>query len=104
MSRREWSVQDGKNRFSELLEGARRAPQTVTKHGKPVAVVVAVDEYERLRRLERLEAPTFAEALLACREATSSFRARAPKRATSTSDGSPRHRRAVGARQAAARP
>jgi prevent-host-death family protein len=65
MSRREWSVQDGKNRFSELLEGARRAPQTVTKHGKPVAVVVAVDEYERLRRLERLEAPTFAAALLA---------------------------------------
>ena len=64
MSRGEWSVQDGKNRFSELLEGARRAPQTVTKHGKPVAVVVAVDEYERLRRLERLEAPTFAEALL----------------------------------------
>ena len=24
MSQREWSVQDGKNRFSELLEGARR--------------------------------------------------------------------------------
>jgi len=56
MSQREWSVQDGKNRFSELLEGARRAPQTVTKHGKPVAVVVAVEEYERLRRLERLDA------------------------------------------------
>ena len=65
MSQREWSVQDGKNRFSELLEGARRAPQTVTKHGKPVAVVVAVDEYERLRRLDRLETPTFAAALLA---------------------------------------
>ena len=65
MSQREWSVQDGKNRFSELLEGARRAPQTVTKHGKPVAVVVAVDEYERLRRLDRFETPTFASALLA---------------------------------------
>jgi len=65
MAPRHWSVQDGKNRFSELLEGARRAPQTVTRHGKPVAVVVAVEEYERLRRLERLDAPSFAQALLA---------------------------------------
>jgi prevent-host-death family protein len=65
MPTREWSVQDGKNHFSELLESARTAPQTVTKHGKPAAVVVAVDEYERLRRLERLEAPSFAQTLLA---------------------------------------
>jgi prevent-host-death family protein len=65
MPRREWSVQDGKNHFSELLGSARLGPQTVTKHGKPVVVVVAVDEYERLRKLERLEAPSFAQMLLA---------------------------------------
>jgi len=65
MPQREWSVQDGKNRFSELLDEARRAPQMVTKHGKPIAVMVAVDEYERLRRLDRLETPTFTAALLA---------------------------------------
>ena len=65
MPRREWSVQDGKNHFSELLESAREAPQTVTKHGKPAVVVVAVGEYERLRKLERLEAPSFAQMLLA---------------------------------------
>jgi antitoxin Phd len=65
MGRQTWSVQDAKNRFSEVVEAARRKPQTVTKHGKPAVVVVAADEYERLRKLEHLKAPTFAELLLA---------------------------------------
>ena len=54
-----------KNRFSEVVEAARRLPQTVTKHGKPAVVVVDVTEYERLRRLDRVQAPSFAELLLA---------------------------------------
>ena len=53
MARRSWSVQDAKNRFSEVVEAARRAPQMVTKHGKPAVVVVDLAEYERLRRLSR---------------------------------------------------
>jgi prevent-host-death family protein len=65
MVRRNWSVQDAKNRFSEVVEAARRAPQTVTKHGKPAVVVMDVMEYERLQRLERAQAPSFAEVLLA---------------------------------------
>jgi antitoxin Phd len=65
MAQRSWSVQDAKNRFSEVIEAARRNPQTVTKHGKPAVVVVDVAEYERLRRLERAQAPSFAEVLLA---------------------------------------
>ena len=65
MSRRTWSVQDAKNRFSEVVEAARRKPQTVTKHGKPAVVVVAADEYERLSKLQRLKAPSFADMLLA---------------------------------------
>jgi prevent-host-death family protein len=65
MPRKTWSVQDAKDRFSAVVEAARRAPQTVTKHGKPAVVIVAADEYERLRQLERLKAPTFAEHLLA---------------------------------------
>jgi prevent-host-death family protein len=59
-----WSVQDAKNRFSEVVEAARHRPQTVTKHGKPAVVVVDVAEYERLRRLERTQAPSFADVLL----------------------------------------
>jgi len=65
MRSRSWSVQDAKNRFSEVVEAARREPQTVTKHGKPAVVVVAVQEYERLRGAERAKAPSFAELLLA---------------------------------------
>lgn len=65
MARRTWSVQDAKNRFSEVVEAARRKPQTVTKHGKPAVVVVAADEYDRLRKLQQLKAPSFAKMLRA---------------------------------------
>lgn len=64
MAPRNWSVQDAKNRFSEVVAAARRRPQTVTKHGKPAVVVIDVAEYERLRRLEQAQAPSFAELLL----------------------------------------
>jgi prevent-host-death family protein len=65
MAERSWSVQDAKNRFSEVVEAARRTPQTVTKHGKPAVVVVDAVEYDRLRRLERASAPSFADVILA---------------------------------------
>jgi antitoxin Phd len=65
MVQRNWSVQDAKNRFSEVVEAARRTPQTVTKHGKPAVVVMDVAEYERLRSLERARAPSFGDLLLA---------------------------------------
>jgi antitoxin Phd len=65
MAQRSWSVQGAKNSFSEVVAAARRTPQTVTKHGKPALVVLDVVEYERLRRLERACAPSFAKARLA---------------------------------------
>jgi len=65
MPSRTWSVQDAKNRFSEVVEAARRKPQMVTKHGRPAVVVLAADEYDRLRKLQQLKAPSFAEMLLA---------------------------------------
>ena len=49
----------------EVVEAARREPHTVTKHGKPAVVMVAAGEYARLRKLEHLKAPSFAELLLA---------------------------------------
>lgn len=65
MSRHTWSVQDAKNRFSEVVEAAQRKPQTVTKYGKPAVVVVAANEYERLSKLQQFKAPSFVEMLLA---------------------------------------
>ncbi len=61
-----WSVQDAKNRFSAVVKAAQSEPQTVTKHGKPAAVVVSAEEYARLRKLEKAKAPakSFVEHLL----------------------------------------
>jgi prevent-host-death family protein len=44
-----WQLQTAKQRFSELVERARReGPQVVTKHGREAVVVVDADEYRRL--------------------------------------------------------
>ena len=60
-----WSLQDAKNKFSAVVEAARRdGPQTVTKRGEPAVVVVAAEEYERLKMLDQEKKPSFAEFLL----------------------------------------
>ncbi len=62
----EWALQDAKNRFSAVVDAALTGrPQRVTRRGKPAVVVIAVEEYERLRHLEKAEAPTLAKLLLA---------------------------------------
>ena len=61
----DWPLQDAKNKFSAVVDAALAGvPQRVTRRGRPAVVIVAVDEYERLRRLERANAPTLAELLL----------------------------------------
>lgn len=59
-----WSIQDGKDSFSALVEAAREKPQTVTKHGKPTVVVVAVEEFERKFGAETQPKKNFVEHLL----------------------------------------
>ena len=39
---------DAKNNFGELIDLARAAPVIVTKYDRPVVVVMAFEEYERL--------------------------------------------------------
>ncbi|WP_375449603.1 type II toxin-antitoxin system Phd/YefM family antitoxin [uncultured Devosia sp.] len=44
-----WQVQQAKSRLSEVIEKAQNeGPQTITKHGVDVAVVLSIDEYQRL--------------------------------------------------------
>lgn len=62
---KEWPLQDAKNKFSELVNAALAGePQQVTRRGRPAVVVVAVEEYDRLRRAERAQAPSLGELLL----------------------------------------
>jgi prevent-host-death family protein len=43
------SSMEAKNRFGRLLDAAQRAPVTVTKKGRPAAVVMSIEDYERMR-------------------------------------------------------
>ena len=44
-----WQVQQAKTRLSEVIERAQtEGPQTITKHGKPRAVVLSASEYDAL--------------------------------------------------------
>ena len=43
------SAKDAKNGFGRLLDTARAEPVTIEKHGRPVVVVMSVEEFERLQ-------------------------------------------------------
>jgi prevent-host-death family protein len=45
----EWPIQEAKQRFSHVLrEVERSGPQTITRHGEEVAVIIDIAEYRRL--------------------------------------------------------
>jgi antitoxin Phd len=57
-----WSVQDAKARFSEFLGRClSEGPQVVTKRGSAAAVLVPLQDWQRLQRSAR---PTLKELLL----------------------------------------
>ena len=50
-----WPLQDAKNKLSELLDTAlRQGAQTITRHGRPIAVVLCAEAYARLQPAEKL--------------------------------------------------
>lgn len=63
-----WQLQDAKNRFSEVVERARtQGAQTITKHGKPVAVVVEIGTFQNLAPAKQpRQKRTLIEHLRAC--------------------------------------
>jgi prevent-host-death family protein len=46
------SAKDAKYGFGRLIDLARAEPVAVAKHGRPVVVVMAIEEYERLKGIE----------------------------------------------------
>lgn len=46
------SAKDAKYGFGRLIDLARAEPVVVAKHGRPVIVVMSVEEYERLKKGE----------------------------------------------------
>ena len=46
------SAKDAKYGFGRLIDLARAEPVAVAKHGRPVVVVMAVEEYKRLKSFE----------------------------------------------------
>jgi prevent-host-death family protein len=49
-----WTLQDAKNKFSEVVNVALKGtPQVVTKRGVPAVIVLAVEQYESMLTKER---------------------------------------------------
>lgn len=56
-----WQVQEAKQAFSEVLRAVERTgPQTITRHGEEIAVIIDIAEYRRLTGPKR----SFAEQLM----------------------------------------
>lgn len=46
------SANEAKTQFGELLLKAQRSPVQINKNGKPVAVVISIDDYESIEALK----------------------------------------------------
>jgi prevent-host-death family protein len=50
-----WQLQEAKNHLSELVDRALRdGAQTITRHGRPVAVVLAAKTYDKLQPRKKI--------------------------------------------------
>ncbi len=51
MNDQTWQLQEAKNKFSQLVEKARKfGPQIVTRHGKEAVVVLSFEDYKKMIR------------------------------------------------------
>ncbi|MFM2176621.1 MAG: hypothetical protein RL015_719 [Verrucomicrobiota bacterium] len=67
----EWQLQTAKNRFSEVVNRAiTDGTQTITRHGKPVVVVMSQEEFRRLAPVKEEKEWSMLAHLLACPDKT----------------------------------
>jgi prevent-host-death family protein len=61
MSAHTWTVAEAKAKFSEVIEKANsEGPQTITRHGRRTAVLVAASQWERRTKRKGTLADFFA--------------------------------------------
>ncbi|MBF0620967.1 MAG: type II toxin-antitoxin system Phd/YefM family antitoxin [Magnetococcales bacterium] len=46
------TAREAKNRFGNLMDQAQREPVIIEKNGRPVAVVLSIDEHQRTEQLK----------------------------------------------------
>jgi prevent-host-death family protein len=47
----QWQLQDAKNRFSEVVQKAlKHGPQLITRRGIKTAVIMSIEEYQKLTK------------------------------------------------------
>ena len=52
MGMKSMSAAEAKNGFGHLIDTARQEPVKIEKHGRPVVVVISIEEFERLSGLQ----------------------------------------------------
>ena len=51
--KKSWSLQDAKNKFSQVVEDAQKdGPQIITKRGVEAVIVLSIADYKRLTKPE----------------------------------------------------
>ena len=65
VSPKKWTLQDAKNKLSQVVEAAARGqPQIVTRRGVETAVIISHQEYQRLSGALAKSRPSLAKYLL----------------------------------------
>ena len=62
----QWTLQDAKNKFSEVVNAARAGtPQVVSRRGQPAVVILSTEAYNRLLHHQTAGVNSFKDLLLA---------------------------------------
>ena len=66
MQTEKWSIQDVKNKLGAVVAATKTGKaQIVTRRGGvPTAVILSIEDFEKLQRLETAQAPSFIDHLL----------------------------------------
>jgi prevent-host-death family protein len=48
-----WQIQEAKTHFSQLIKESAFTPQPITLRGKPVAMVISMNEYRQLTKPQK---------------------------------------------------